>query len=164
MPSTPERRTDPPALRAPAPRSWVPHGWGLLFLAAGLWTMLGAVPGLVDPAAAYQRFHAGPVTEDVLVLFRGSSGQTFLFAVGYLVAAFAPRRHMLAVALGGAGKAMYAVRLLSEAAAGHAGPLALVAATGDLAFVGAFVAFFARSMIAHHLVDRTAGPSSRVTG
>jgi hypothetical protein len=124
-------------------RAWVPHGWGLVFLAAGLWTMLGAIPGLVDPEAAYQRFHAGPVTQDVLLLFRGSSGQTFLFAVGYLVAAFAPRRHALVVALGGVGKAMYAVRLLFETAAGHAGPLALVAAIGDLAFVGAFIAFFA---------------------
>lgn len=145
-------------------RAWVPHGWGLVFLAAGVWTMLGAIPGLVAPEAAYQRFHAGPVTEDVLVLFRGSSGQTFLFAVGYLVAAFSPRRHALVVALGGAGKAMYAVRLLSEAAAGHAGPLTLVAAIGDLAFVGAFVAFFARSITSRHAVDRAAGPSSQVTG
>jgi len=126
-------------------RAWVPHGWGLVFLAAGLWTMLGAIPGLVDPEAAYQRFHAGPVTQDALVLFRGASGQTFLFAVGYLVAAFAPRRQALVVALGGAGKAMYAVRLLSEAAAGQAGPFALVAAIGDLVFVGAFVVFFART-------------------
>jgi hypothetical protein len=163
---TPERRTDlsgPAAstpesgipLRHPAQsqewgtqaRVWVPHGWGLVFLAAGLWTMLGAIPGLVDPEAAYQRFHAGPVTQDTLLLFRGSSGQTFLFAVGYLVAAFAPHRHALVVALGGVGKAMYAVRLLFEVAAGQAGPLALVAAIGDLVFVGAFVAFFARRMI-----------------
>jgi hypothetical protein len=126
--------------------------------------MLGAIPGLVDPATAYQRFHAGPVTQDVLVLFRGSSGQTFLFAVGYLAAAFAPRRHALVVALGGAGKAMYAVRLLSEAAAGHAGPLAVVAAVGDLAFVGAFVAFFARNIASRHAVDGAAEPSSRATG
>lgn len=108
--------------------------------------MLGAIPGLVDPAAAYQRFHAGPVTPDVVMLFRGSSGQTFLFAVGYLVAAFAPRRHALVVALGGAGKAMYALRLLSETVGGHGGPLTPVAAIGDLAFVCAFVAFFARGM------------------
>jgi len=148
MTSTPARRTDP----TPA-RVWIPRGWGLVFLAAGLWTMLGAVPGLIDPAAAYQRFHAGPVTPDVLLLFRGSSGQTFLFAVGYLVAAFAPRRHALVVALGGAGKAMYAVRLLAEAAAGQAGPLTVVAAVGDLAFVAAFVVFFARGLTSH----RTAG-------
>jgi hypothetical protein len=147
----PGQAASPPASgtspRRPAwPRAWVPRGWGLVLLAAGLWTMLGAVPGLVDPGAAYQRFHAGPVTEEVLVLFRGASGQTFLFAVGYLVAAYAPRRHALVVALGGAGKAMYAVRLLSEAAAGHAGPLTVVAAVGDLVFVGAFVAFFARAL------------------
>jgi hypothetical protein len=122
--------------------------------------MLGAIPGLVDPEAAYQRFHAGPVNQDVLLLFRGSSGQTFLFAVGYLIAAFAPRRHALVVALGGVGKAMYAVRMLFEVAAGQAGPLALVAAIGDLAFVGAFVVFFARGMTSGHAVDGAAGPSS----
>ena len=83
------------------------------------------------------------MTQDALVLFRGSSGQTFLFAVGYLVAAFSPRRHALVVALGGAGKAMYSVRLLFEVVAGNAGPLTLVAALGHLAFVAAFVAFFA---------------------
>jgi hypothetical protein len=119
--------------------------------------MLGAVPGLVDPAAAYQRFHAGPVSQDVVQLFRGSSGQTFLFAVGYLVAAFMPRRHALVVALGGTGKAVYAGRLLSEVAAGHAGPLALLAAIGDLVFVGAFVAFFVH-LAATVNVERTAGP------
>jgi hypothetical protein len=181
MTPTPARRTDPtaptratiePARATIEParatielaRAWVPRGWGLVFLAAGLWTMLGAIPGLVEPEAAYQRFHAGPVTHDVLVLFRGSSGQTFLFAVGYLVAAFAPRRHGLVVALGGAGKAMYAVRLLLEAAAGQAGPLTLVAAIGDLAFVGAFIAFFARSLTSRHAVDRASGPPSPVTG
>ncbi|WP_088313006.1 hypothetical protein [Kineosporia sp. R_H_3] len=163
MKTTSGRRTDRAGLPALAPRSWVPHGWGLLFLAAGLWTLLGAVPGLVDPAAAYQRFHAGPVTEDVLALFRGSSGQTFLFGVGYVVAAFAPRRHALVVALGGAGKAVYAVRLLSEAAAGQAGPLTLVAAVGDLAFVAAFVAFFATGITARRAVDRPAGPASGAT-
>jgi hypothetical protein len=151
---TPERRTDLSG------QAWVPQGWGLVLLAAGLWTMLGAIPGLVDPEAAYQRFHAGPVNQDVLLLFRGSSGQTFLFAVGYLVAAFAPRRHALVVALGGVGKAIYAVRLLFEVAAGQAGPLALVAAIGDLAFVGAFVVFFARGIASGHAVDGVAGPSS----
>lgn len=172
MTSTPARHTDLSGQAASTPesrnqttaRNRVPRGWGLVLLAAGVWTMLGAVPGLVDPEASYQRFHAGPVTQDVLVLFQGSSGQTFLFAVGYLVAAFAPRRHALVVALGGAGKAMYAVRLLVEVAAGQAGPLALVAAVGDLAFAGAFVVFLAHCMTSRRAVDRAVGPSPRVTG
>jgi hypothetical protein len=128
----------------PATPSWIPRGWGLLFLAAGLWTLLGAVPGLVAPEAAYAKFHAGPITPDVVLLFRGSSGQTLLFAIGYLTAAFAPRRHALIVALGGAGKAVYAVRLLFELGAGHGGPLTLIAIIGDLLFVSAFVVFFVR--------------------
>lgn len=141
--STPPRRLAR-VMAAPS-RIVRPRGWGLVLLAAGLWTMLGAVPGLVDPETAYQHFHGGPATRDALELFRGASGQTFLFAVGYLVAAFAPRRHALVVALGGAGKAMYAARLLSHAAAGPAAPLTLVAAVGDLVFVGAFVVFLAHT-------------------
>jgi hypothetical protein len=124
--------------------------------------MLGAIPGLVDPETAYQRFHDGPATQDVLELFRGASGQTFLFAVGYLVAAFAPRRHALVVALGGAGKAIYAVRLLSDAAAGHAGPLTLVAAVGDLVFVGAFTVFLAHTAASRRTLGKAAG-SARIT-
>jgi hypothetical protein len=167
--TTPSGQAAPPPTRYPAlsltmvkrAQTWRPHGWGLLLLAAGLWTMLGAVPGLVDPEAAYQRFHDGPAAQDVLDLFRGASGQTFLFAVGYLVAAFAPRRHALVVALGGAGKAMYAIRLLSDAAAGHAGPLTLVAAVGDLVFVGAFVVFFAQVVTSRHAVGKASGSSAR---
>lgn len=153
--STPPRYTA--RMAAALARIWRPRGWGVVLFAAGLWTMLGAVPGLVDPATAYQRFHDGPATQDALELFRGASGQTFLFAVGYLVAAFAPRRHALVVALGGAGKAIYAVRLLSDAAAGHAGPLTLVAAVGDLVFVGAFIGFLAHPAASRRTLGKAAG-------
>ncbi|MEZ5097197.1 MAG: hypothetical protein R2731_14500 [Nocardioides sp.] len=132
--------------------------WRSLFLATGAWTLLGAVPALVDPARTYRRFHAGEPSEEELLLFRGSSGQTFLFAVGYLAAAVAPRRHALLGALGGTGKAVYAVRLLREAAARRAGRLTLVAAVGDLAFAAGLAAFLARSGAARTLLDELAEP------
>lgn len=119
--------------------------WGRVLVAAGVWTLLGAVPELVDPAAAYAQFHSGPVGEEALLLLRGSGGQTLLFAIGYLVAAYAQRRHALVVLLGGTGKAFYAVRLLLEVQAGEGGPLALVAAVGDLAFVTVFVIVLVRT-------------------
>jgi hypothetical protein len=130
-----------------------PNRWRPLLLATGAWTLLGALPALVDPARAYRRFHAGKPSEDELLLFRGSSGQTFLFAVGYLMAAAAPRRHALVVALGGTGKAVYAARLLHEVREHRAGPLAMVAAIGDLAFAAGLAAFLTRSGAARTLLD-----------
>lgn len=136
-----------------------PHDhWRPLLLAAGVWTLLGAVPALIDPARTYRRFHAGEPSEDELLLFRGSSGQTFLFAVGYLVAAAAPRRHALVVALGGTGKAVYALRLVREATAHRAGPLTVVAAIGDLALVAGLAAFLARSGAALTMLDEVPDP------
>ncbi len=138
----------------PAP----PNRWRPLLVATGVWTLLGAVPALVDPARTYRRFHAGEPSEDELLLFRGSSGQTFLFAVGYLMAAAAPRRHALVVALGGTGKAVYAARLLHEVRAHRAGPLTLVAAVGDLAFAAGLATFLARSGAARTLLDELPAP------
>lgn len=120
--------------------------WRAVFAAAAGWTTLGALPGLLVPERMLLLFHGvEPESPFVAVLYRGSAGQTFLFAVGYLLAALAPRRHAALVALGGMGKVFYAVRLLMELAQGHGGPIALVAVAGDLAFVAAFAAFFATS-------------------
>lgn len=120
--------------------------WRAVFAAAAVWTTLGALPGLIDPERMLALFHGvEPESQLVLLMYRGSAGQTFLFAVGYLLAALAPRRHAAVVALGGVGKLSYSVRLLMELAGGHGGTLALVAVIGDLAFVAAFAGFFATS-------------------
>jgi hypothetical protein len=120
--------------------------WRAVFAAAAVWTTLGALPGLLAPERMLTMFHGvEPESPFMLVMYRGSAGQTFLFAIGYLLAALAPRRHAATVALGGMGKIFYSVRLLMEIAQGHGGPIALVAVVGDLGFVAAFAAFFATS-------------------
>jgi hypothetical protein len=120
--------------------------WRAVFAAAAAWTSLGAVPGLVAPDRMLTLFHGvEPESPLVLLMYRGSAGQTLLFAVGYLLAAFAPHRHAALVALGGMGKVFYSVRLAMELAQGHGGSLALVAVVGDLLFVTAFTLFFVRS-------------------
>jgi hypothetical protein len=125
----------------------------LVFLAAAIWTSLGAGPGFFDPAGTLALIHgAAPDSALALALFRGASGQTLLFAVGYLLAAAAPRRHAAVVGLGGIGKALYAARLLGEVLTGGGGPLAVVAVVGDLLFVAAFVAFFATSGVLRTLL------------
>ncbi|MBX2803496.1 MAG: hypothetical protein KTR31_37795 [Myxococcales bacterium] len=124
--------------------------WRAVFAAAAVWTTLGAVPGLLDPGRMLALFHGvEPESPLVLLMYRGSAGQTFLFAIGYLLAALAPRRHAAIVALGGMGKVFYSVRLLMELAQGHGGSLALIAVVGDLIFVTLFAVFFATSGVLH---------------
>lgn len=132
--------------------------WRAVFAAAAAWTTLGALPGLLDPERMLTLFHGVQLESPfVSVMYRGSAGQTFLFAIGYLLAALAPRRHAALVGLGGIGKVFYAVRLLMELSQGHGGPIALVAVAGDLAFVAAFAAFFATTGVLRGLLREPEG-------
>ena len=120
--------------------------WRILLAAAAGWTALGAIPSLLDTASAFQRFYGfAPESALVVELFRGAWGQSLLFALGYLWAAFDPWRHAGLVALGGVGKAVYAYRLLGDVISGSGGPLALIALTGDLVFVLLFTLFLVRT-------------------
>ena len=117
--------------------------WRITFVAAGVWTLIGAIPAFTDPASTFARFYGAPASSTLtLDIFTGSWGQSLLFAIGYLIAALNPRRHIAVVALGGIGKIVYAIRLIAPVAAGTAGPVALVAIIGDLAFGLLFAAFF----------------------
>ena len=112
-----------------------------------LWTLMGAVPGYLDPAASFERFSGAPAESPiVLELYRGAWGQTLLFAIGYAVASFDPRRHLLVVVLGAVGKSLYAARILIGFSGNPPNSLALTAALGDLIFV----ALIAASVIATH--------------
>ncbi len=116
--------------------------WRLVLAAAALWTMLGAVPAFLDTASAYERFHGSPAgSPELLAIYRGSWGQSFLFAVGYLVAAFNPVRHALVIGLGVVGKIVYAAGFVGPVLAGEAGSLAFAAVIGDFVFAGLFLAF-----------------------
>ncbi len=107
-----------------------------LLVATAVWTLMGAIPGYLDPAASFHRFTGAPANSPmVLELYRGAWGQTLLFAIGYAVAAFDPRRHVLVVALGAIGKLLYAARILVGFSGGAPTGLALFAAVGDLVFV-----------------------------
>ena len=120
--------------------------WRWVFAAAALWTTLGAVPGFLDTANTFVRFHGAPPDSALMLqIYRGAWGQSFLFALGYLLAAFAPIRYAAIVALGMVGKAFYAVGLGKSILAGAAGPLAAFAMVGDLVFVGLFLVFLLTS-------------------
>ena len=120
--------------------------WRIVFAAAAVWTALGAVPALIDPAGTFQRFYGfAPESTVVVALFRGAWGQSLLFAVGYLLAALDPWRHAGLVARGGAGKAVYAFRLSADILTNGGGSLSIVAAVGDLVFVLFFALFLIRT-------------------
>ena len=120
--------------------------WRVVFAAAAVWTALGAIPSLIDPAGTFQRFYGvAPESAMVVTLFRGAWGQSLLFAAGYLLAAFDPWRHAGVVALGGIGKAVYAYRLITDLLAGGGGPLSIIAVVGDALFVLLFALFLVRT-------------------
>lgn len=100
---------------------------------------MGAIPGYLDPEGSFARFFGAPADSPlVLELYRGAWGQTLLFAIGYGVASFDPRRHALVVVLGVTGKLLYAIRIFASLAERPPTPLALTAAIGDLVFVATF--------------------------
>jgi hypothetical protein len=114
-----------------------------------LWTLSGALFGFLDTAASFERFHGAPAdSELVLELYRGAWGQTLLFAIGYGVAVFDPRRHVLAVGLGLIGKLLYAARIFS--ADRPLTPLALAAGVGDVV-----LAIVLSALLAHALMRST---------
>jgi hypothetical protein len=103
---------------------------------AATWTLMGAIPGYLDPEDSFARFFGVPAESAlVLELYRGAWGQTLLFAVGYGVATLDPRRHVLVVVLGACGKLIYAIRILVSLADRPPTTLALSAAIGDLVLV-----------------------------
>lgn len=123
-------------MHTPSPTPEAPAGWRLAFAAMAVWTLLGAVPGFLDPLGSFVRFQGHPpATPLELELYRGAWGQTLLFAVGYAFAAVDPRRHLLLLVLGATGKLLYALRLAGPILQGGASALTVLAAVGDLLFV-----------------------------
>ncbi len=135
--------------------------WRWVFGAAALWTTIGAVPGYFDPAGTFARFYGVEPSSQLMVqIYRGAWGQSFLFALGYLLAAFAPVRYAAIVGLGMIGKTFYAVGLLGAVISGSAGPIAGLAVAGDLLFAAAFGTFLLSAGVLRGLANDAALGSS----
>lgn len=121
--------------------------WRITFLSAAVWTMLGALPGLLDAAGTFERFYGvAAESERLLDIYRGAWGQSLLFAIGYLLAAIDPYRHAAILVLGVIGKAVYAFGLAQAIVAGEVtSPVATAAVVGDTIFAIAFAVFVVAS-------------------
>jgi hypothetical protein len=116
-----------------------------LFLVAALWNLAGAIPGVIDPAGMFAREFGRPLTDPVQVaIYRGAWGTALLYGLGFLAVARRPARHAGVVAMGGLGKALFAINLAVMHAQGWTSDFAILVIVGDGLFVVAFIVYFLR--------------------
>ena len=92
------------------------QGWlrffRILFVISAIWNFAGAIPGLFDTAAMFEREFGRALEDPVMVaVYRGAWGTAFLYGFGFLMAAKDPVRHTGIVLMAGAGKALFALNL-----------------------------------------------------
>ncbi|MEZ5850069.1 MAG: hypothetical protein R3D68_05375 [Hyphomicrobiaceae bacterium] len=115
------------------------------FLIAALWNFIGGIPGVVDPEGMFTREFGRTIGDPVLVaVYRGAWGAALLYGFGFLVVALNPLRHSGVVAMGGMGKALFALNLAYMLANGWASGFAILVILGDIIFVAGFIVYFMR--------------------
>lgn len=116
-----------------------------LFLISAMWNFAGAIPGLFDSNRMFFEEFGRELTDPVLLaVYRGAWGTAFLYGFGFLAAAWNPARHSGIVLMGGLGKALFALNLLSMYLQGWTSSFAIVVIAGDVLFVAAFIYYFVR--------------------
>lgn len=117
----------------------------ILFVIAALWNFAGAVPGLSDASGMFLREFGRELADPVMIaVYRGAWGTAFLYGIGFLIAAFNPQRHSGIILMGGLGKALFALNLLTMYWNGWTSDFAIVVIVGDAMFVGAFLVYLFR--------------------
>lgn len=115
----------------------------ILFLVSAVWNFAGAIPGLMDTAGMFEREFGRALEDPVMVaVYRGAWGTAFLYGFGFLMAAKDPVRHTGVVLMGGVGKALFALNLLSMHLQGWTSDFAIVLIAGDAVFVALFILYF----------------------
>lgn len=117
----------------------------IFFVIAALWNFAGAIPGLIDTAGMFEREFGRALTDPVMVaVYRGAWGTALLYGFGFLMVALNPQRHTGIVAMGGLGKALFALNLLQMHLNGWTSEFAIVVIAGDVLFVAIFLLYFVR--------------------
>ncbi|HUT55549.1 MAG TPA: hypothetical protein VM658_19315 [bacterium] len=118
------------------------QGWRRFFLVSGLWNLSGSIPVLIAPSLNLKLFY-GLVSDDYYHLFlnRGLWWAVLIFGVGYLIAAWAPGRHLGIIVMGVLGKTVIAIHWFYLFSIDRATILALLAALGDSLFTVGFLLY-----------------------
>ena len=116
--------------------------WKILFLTAGLYTVGGVLPGIINPKKGVFEF-TGQITEDwfTLYFFKSLWITVLVFGIGFLIAAKKPTNHIGIVIMGFFGKLLFAINILMQYLNGYFSEMANLAAIIDLIFVIAFGVF-----------------------
>ncbi|WP_424984220.1 hypothetical protein [Maritalea sp. S77] len=125
-----------------------------LFIVAAIWNFAGAIPGLTDTVAMFEREFGSALTNPVMIaIYRGAWGTAFLYGIGFLLVAYNPVRHTGIVMIGGLGKALFALNLLFMFLNGWTSNFAMVVILGDVVFVMLMLAYFWRlKKLGHKLI------------
>lgn len=117
----------------------------VFFVIAALWNFAGAIPAVIDSAGMFAREFGRALTDPVMVaVYRGAWVTSLLYGFGFLMVAFNPQRHTGIVAMGGLGKALFALNLLHMHLNGWTSDFAIVVIAGDVLFVAIFLVYFVR--------------------
>jgi hypothetical protein len=116
--------------------------WKTLFLIAGLYTMGGVLPGIINPQNGILEFTNKAIKNwSTIYFFKSLWITVFVFGIGFLMVAKKPTNHIGIVVMGFLGKLLFALNILSQYQNGHFSHMANLAAIIDLIFVVAFGVF-----------------------
>lgn len=113
--------------------------WRVLFLVAGLYNFLAALPMLLVPEAMLAA--VGQPVPDSLLVARMAAWLIICFGVGYLMAARDPVANRSIIWLGAVGKAPIAFFVWLDGGAAVLGTSSFLLALGDLVFVALFLVY-----------------------
>jgi hypothetical protein len=117
----------------------------ILFIVSALWNFAGSIPGLTNSEAMFLQEFGRELSDPVMIaVYRGAWVTSFLYAFGFLMAAYNPARHSGVVMMGGFGKMLFALNLLHMYLQGWTSSFALVVFLGDVLFVAAFILYLFR--------------------
>lgn len=116
-----------------------------LFVIAAVWNFAGSVPGIANPSGMFAQEFGRDLSDPVMVaVYRGAWVTSFLYALGFLLVARNPERHVGIVLMGGLGKALFAMNLAWMYLSGWTSEFALIVIAGDAVFVTLFLIYLFR--------------------
>ena len=117
----------------------------VLFIAAALWNLIGAVFGYFNTAFTFNGFFDRELTDPLFyAIYQGAWGTTLVYFIGYSIVAYNPVKHTGIVIVGVIGKIGFAISLLKFYLSGLANSIVFIVIIGDFIFSLLFFYYFFR--------------------